>query len=95
MAEQSSPNILAKYIVSTRGNMLIAVGEFIFRKTKVSKGISYWVCTHYDKNKCRCSLKVVDGSDPPDIQQQSQEHNHCASFGTVEAKEMVQRYGHL
>lgn len=91
MAEKSSPDISPKYTLSTRGNKLIAVGEFAFRKTKVSNGISYWICTHYNKSKCRCSLKVIDGSDPPNFQEQSQEHNHCDSFGT-EAKEMVPRY---
>ena len=36
-------------------------------------------------------MKVLEGSEPPIVLKQSQEHNHCATFGIVEAKEMVQR----
>lgn len=75
----------AKFVTSTKGKRLIAIGEFLFRKQSVSKGRSYWCC-HSRQTKCKARLHVKEDTDPPLVYSSAGEHNHDPVYGLVEAK---------
>ena len=78
-----------RFSTSLKGKRILCVGPFIYHLNKRTETSEYWECSRRKSSGCASKLVVGRNTNPTNILKESGEHNHCADFGAVEAKQSI------
>jgi len=74
-------------VKSKKGNKLLELDGYLFRKTKQKRSMCYWICCGYDSRKCKSSLITEAGK----LISQTINHDHAPARTAIEARKLMSK----